>query len=137
MKFWKKTFNELWIIFSLTELGRTFPTTVNWLIWKIITKPTVLPSSVSFPLNELGNFPTKFGMKFTTLVQFHNLINNCVMKLPSSWRTSGISNQLWKPIVKSIVKRTVNLSQICLLFLSPYIILCKTIWKGNYEQKIP
>ena len=41
----------------------------EWTHFKNNTKPTVLLNSVSFPLNELGNFPTKFGMKFTTLVQ--------------------------------------------------------------------
>ena len=61
---------QLSIIFSLTELGIAFPCTVNGFISIIITKPTaVWPNSVNFPLNELGNFPPKFGAKFTTLVQ--------------------------------------------------------------------
>ena len=114
--FGKKTFNQLSVIFSLTELGITFPTTVNGLILKIITKPTVLPNRVSFPLNEHGNFPTKFGVKFTTLVQISQFDWQMRNELSSSWQTSGVSNELWKPIVKSIVKRTVKLSQILLFF---------------------
>ena len=40
--------------------------------------------------------------------QVHDLIDNYAMKLPSSQRTSGISNELRKPFVKSFVKRTVK-----------------------------
>ena len=40
--------------------------------------------------------------------EVHNLIDNYIMKLRSSQRTSGISNELWKPFVKSFVKRTVK-----------------------------
>ena len=36
------------------------------------------------------------------------LIDKYVMKLPSSWRSSGISNKLRKLFVKSFVKRTVK-----------------------------
>ena len=32
-----------------------------------------LTDNVKFPPNELGNFPTKFGAKFTTLVQISRL----------------------------------------------------------------
>ena len=39
--------------------------------------------------------------------QVHNLLDKYIMKLPNSWRTSGISNELQKPIVESFVKRTV------------------------------
>ena len=79
-------------MFSLTELGIAFPCTVNGFILKIITKTTVLPNSVNFPLNERGNFPAKFGVKFTTLVQISRF---------------EIRGELQKPSVKSTVKRTV------------------------------
>ena len=40
--------------------------------------------------------------------QVRDLIVNCVIKLLSSWWTSGIWNELLEPFVKSFVKRTVK-----------------------------
>ena len=90
-------------MFSLTERGIAFPCTVNGFILKIINKPTVLPNSVNFLLsllNETGNFPAKFGVKFTTLVQ----ISRFDWQLHNEIEVRG---ELQKPSVKRSVQRTV------------------------------
>ena len=69
---------------------------------------------VNFTPNFVGKLPSSLRGKFmlfgNTLIfsltggPFELLIENCVMKLPSLWWTSGISNKLQKPSVKSFVK---------------------------------
>ena len=89
-------------MFSLTELEIAFPCTVNGFNLKIITKPTVLPNSVNFLLNEPGNFPARFGVKFRTLVQ----ISRFDWQLHNEIEIRGELQELQKPSVKSTVKRT-------------------------------
>ena len=95
---------------SLYERSR--PQCWQWLLSVVVTLLLFL-LALSIPSNDQLSVifsPTKLGMAFPYTV---NGSNFCVMNLPSSKRTLGISNELRKPFVKSILKRTLNLLGQC------------------------
>ena len=58
----------------------------------------------------------------------HNLIDNYVIKFPSSYQTLRISNELWKQFVNSFVKCTVT-------FVNTWLKVITYLWNHNYTAQ--